>query len=52
LLTREEVWKTIRELPYKSSGPDGMTGAFYKSAWLVVKEDVMRVINAFYAVDH
>jgi hypothetical protein len=50
--TEEEVWKTIRELATdKSPGPDGMTGAFYKSAWPVIKEDVMTAINAFYTVD-
>jgi hypothetical protein len=50
--TEKEVWKTIRELPTdKLPGPDGMTGAFYKSAWPVIKDDVMTAINAFYTVD-
>jgi hypothetical protein len=31
--TEEEVWRTLRDLlSDKSPGPDGMTGAFYKTA--------------------
>jgi hypothetical protein len=37
----EEVWHTLKDLPSdKSPGPDGMTGAFFKTAWLVIKLDV------------
>jgi hypothetical protein len=51
-LTDEEVWNVIKELPAdKAPGPDGMTGAFYKSAWPVIKLDVMRAINAFFTAD-
>jgi hypothetical protein len=28
-----------------------MTDAFFKSAWPVIKTDVMRAINAFYEID-
>jgi hypothetical protein len=48
----EEVWATIKELSLdKSLGMDGMIGAFYKSTWPVIKADIMRVVNSFYAVD-
>jgi hypothetical protein len=37
--TKEEVWQIIKEPPSdKSPGPDDMTGAFYKTAWPVVKD--------------
>jgi hypothetical protein len=50
--TEEEVWNMIKELPSdKSPAPDGMTGAFYKSAWSVIKGDVLRAVNAFYCPD-
>lgn len=47
------MWNTIKKLPTdKSSGPDGLTGAFFKTAWPVNKADIMRVINAFYWIDN
>jgi hypothetical protein len=50
--TEEEVWATIKELPSdKSPAPDRFTGTFYKSAWPVIKADVMCAVNAFYNVD-
>ena len=34
--TAEEVWRTIEQLPPdKAPGPDGFTGRFYRSCWLV-----------------
>ena len=35
----------------KSPGPDGMTAAFYKAAWPIIKPDVLRAVNAFFAAD-
>jgi hypothetical protein len=50
--TEEEVWQIIKELPCdKSPGPDDMTGAFYKTTWPIVKDDMMHAVNAFYRVD-
>ena len=50
--TEEEVWGVIKELkPEKAPGPDGMTAASYQSSWTVIKEDIMRAVNAFYNID-
>ncbi|WVZ83247.1 hypothetical protein U9M48_030415 [Paspalum notatum var. saurae] len=50
--SEEEVWSVIRELPNdKAPGPDGFTGLFFKSTWLVIKGDIMSVFNAFWSLD-
>ena len=33
----------------KAPGPDGYIGAFYKSSWTVIKEDVLQAVNYFYS---
>ena len=33
----------------KASGPDGYIGAFYKSSWTEIKEDVLQAVNYFYS---
>ena len=46
-LTEEETWAVIQALPPdRAPGPDGFTGAFYKSAWHVIKDQVVAGINA------
>lgn len=46
--TEEEMWHAIKALPTeKSPGPDGLTAEFYKSAWQVIKADLLLALNAF-----
>jgi hypothetical protein len=41
----DEVWNAIKELPPgRAPGPDGFTGAFYRSSWHIIREEVMVVI--------
>jgi hypothetical protein len=45
-ISMEEVWAAIKDMPPdRAPGPDGFTGAFYRSAWEVIKEDIMAGIN-------
>jgi len=47
-ISAEEVWRAIRELPSnRALGPDGFTGAFYKTVWPVIQDDVMAAVQAF-----
>ncbi|WVZ55317.1 hypothetical protein U9M48_005990, partial [Paspalum notatum var. saurae] len=49
IFTEPEVWEAIRDLPAdRAPGPDGFTGAFYKAAWPIIKEDVLAALHAFY----
>lgn len=46
-VTAEEVWNAIKDLPSdRATGPDGYTGAFYKTVWPVIGNDVVAGINA------
>lgn len=46
-VTEAEVWNAIQDMPAdRAPGPDGYTGAFYKSSWAVIKQDIMAAINA------
>lgn len=49
MITEEEVWKVIKELPAdRAPGTDGFIGAFYQRAWQVIKRDVMAgIMNLF-----
>lgn len=43
-----EVWAAVKALPSdRAPGPDGFTGAFYKSAWPIIQQEVMEAIHAF-----
>jgi len=48
-LSEEEVKTVVQEIAAeKAPGPDGFIGAFYKSSWGLIKEDVLQAINYFY----
>jgi len=50
--SEEEVWRPILSIPTdKAPGPDGFTGAFYRAAWPIIKQDIMRAFNALWALD-
>jgi hypothetical protein len=43
-----EVFTAIKSMPCdKAPGPDGFTGAFYKTCWQTIKHDIMRVVHLF-----
>lgn len=47
LVSEEEIWEVIKALPAdRAPGPDGFTGKFYKSAWPIIKEQIVAAINA------
>jgi hypothetical protein len=46
--TEKEVHEAIKALPSdKAPRPDGFMGLFFKSCWLIIKEDLMKVIKKF-----
>jgi hypothetical protein len=46
--SKEEVKFAIQDMPSdKALGPDGFTGASFKSCWDIIKRDLMRVIDSF-----
>ena len=50
--SEEEIWQTILSIPTdKAPGPDGFTGAFYRSAWPIIKHDILRAFQALWALD-
>lgn len=50
--TLEEVKCTIDSMPSdKAPGPDGFTGAFFKSCWEIIKDDVMAALNCLFAMN-
>lgn len=47
--SEEELWLVISEMASeKSPGPDGYIGAFFKSAWAIIKQDFMSAVNYFH----
>ncbi|WVZ96660.1 hypothetical protein U9M48_042270 [Paspalum notatum var. saurae] len=48
--TEEELLEAIRQSPPdKAPGPDGFTGAFYKTCWPIIKADIMAVMNSLHS---
>ncbi|WVZ79028.1 hypothetical protein U9M48_026656 [Paspalum notatum var. saurae] len=47
--TEEELLEAVRQSPPdKAPGPDGFTGAFYRSCWSLIKVDLMAVMNSLH----
>lgn len=47
--TEEEVLQVINNMPTdKAPGPDGFTGAFYRSCWSIIKGDLMTAIHTIH----
>lgn len=52
IITEEEVWGVIKELPPdRAPSPDGYIAAFYQKAWPIIKNDVMAVMLKLYVGD-
>lgn len=50
--SEEEIWQTIKEIPLdKAPGLDGFTGLFYRAAWPIIKEDIIRALRALWSLD-
>lgn len=49
VFTEEEVLATIRDIASeKAPGPDGFIGLFFKTCWLIIKQDLMAAFDFFY----
>ena len=47
--TKEEAKTAVAAMnPNSAPGPDGLGPGFYKAAWLTVKSDIMRFLEAFH----
>ena len=50
--TKDEIWNIIKEIPVdKSPRLDGFARCFYKTAWPIIKHDVIRVLNMLAQLD-
>ena len=46
--TDEEVWQAIIDMPTdKAPGLDGFTALFYRTAWPIIKADIMRAFSCY-----
>ena len=47
--TELELQDVVKEIAsHKAPGPDGFIGAFYKTSWEVIKEDLLAAVNYFF----
>jgi hypothetical protein len=47
-ISADETWAAMKELlADRAPGPDGFTDMLYKTAWPVIKEDIMAAIQCF-----
>lgn len=50
--SEDEVQAAVNDMPAdRAPGPDGFTGAFYKAAWPVIKNDIMVALNGLFFGD-
>lgn len=50
--TEEEIWQAIVDMPTdKAPGSDGFTGLFYRTAWPIIKGDILRAFHAIWSLD-
>ena len=50
--TQEEIKDTITSIPSdKAPGPDGFTGAFFKTCWDIVQEDITAALNSLFMLN-
>lgn len=52
VFSEQEALEVVASLPSdKAPGPNDFSGLFYKRAWPIIKEDIMRAFNAFWSRD-
>jgi hypothetical protein len=50
-LTEAEIQAAVMQLPTeKAPGPDGYTGAFYKSCWNIIRADLVATLRQIFAL--
>jgi len=50
--SEEEIWQAVMDMPSgKAPGPDDFTGLFYKTAWPIIKNDILRAFHAVWSLD-
>lgn len=48
-VTEEEIKHVVWSIPiHKSPGPDGFGSGFYRSAWEIIKDDVVEIVRQFF----
>lgn len=48
----EEVWQTIQDMPLdKVPGPDSFISLLYRTAWPIIKHNIMRTFHALWSLN-